>query len=58
MGLDLAKATGVSLVVLHKDSQVFIGHINTDYEAKGERMKKYLDLIRRWTSQTFKVKFL
>ena len=48
-GLDLAKAVGASSVVLHSDTQVVIGHINGDYEAKGERMKKYLDLIRRWT---------
>ena len=58
MGLDLAKAVGALLVVLHSDSQVIIGHINGDYEAKGEQMKKYLDLIKRWTNQTFAVKFL
>ena len=58
MGLDLAKAVGDLLVVLHSDSQVIIGHINGDYEAKGEQMKKYLDLIKRWTNQTFAVKFL
>ena len=39
MGLDLAKAVGALLVVLHSDSQVIIGHINGDYEAKGEQMK-------------------
>ena len=39
MGLDLAKAVGTLLVVLHSDSQVIIGHINGDYEAKGEQMK-------------------
>ena len=48
-GLNLAKAVGASSVVLHSDTQVVIGHINGDYEAKGEQMKKYLDLIRRWT---------
>lgn len=58
MGLNLAKATKASSVVLHCDSQVVIGHINGDYEAKGKQMKKYLDLIRRRTSQTFEVKFL
>ena len=58
IGLDLAKAVRASSVVLHSNSQVVIGHINGDYEAKGERMKKYLDLLKRQTSQTFEVKFL
>ena len=58
IGLDLAKVAGASLVVLHSDSQVFVRHINGDYEAKGKRMKKYLDLIRRRTNQTFAIKFL
>ena len=35
-GLDLAKVAGASLVVIHSDSQVFVGHINGDYKAKGE----------------------
>ena len=33
-------------------------HINRDYETKGKPMKKYLELIRRRTNQTFVVKFL
>ena len=45
-GLDLAKAVGALLVFLYNDSQVVIGHIKGDYEAKGERMKKYLNLIK------------
>lgn len=50
--LNLAKAARASSVVLHSDSQVVVEHINRDYEAKGEHMKKYLDLIRRQTNQT------
>ena len=57
-GLDLAKVVGALLVVLHSDFQVVVGHINGDYEAKGEQMKKYLYLIRRRANQTFAVKFL
>ena len=57
-GLNLAKTVGASLVVLHSNSQVVIGNINGNYEAKGEQMKKYLDLIRRQTNQTFVEKFL
>ena len=33
--LDLAKATGASLVVIYSDSQVIVGHIYGDYKAKG-----------------------
>ena len=43
-GIDLAKATGASSIVIHSDSQVIIGHINGDYEAKGERNSPTLDL--------------
>ena len=35
-GFDLAKAIGASSIILHSDSQVVVGHINGDYEAKGE----------------------
>ena len=56
--LDLAKAVGTSSVILYSDSQVVVGHINGDYEAKGKRIKKYLDLIRKQMNQTFAVKFL
>ena len=54
----MAKAIGASSVILYSDSQVVVGHINGDYEAKGEQMKKYLFLIKRQTSQTFVVKFI
>ena len=45
MGLDLAKVVGASSVVIHNNSQVVIGYINEDCEAKG--MKKYLSLVKR-----------
>ena len=47
MRIDLAKVAEASLVIIHNDSQVFIGHINEEYEAKGEWMKKYLSLVKR-----------
>ena len=47
MGLDLAKAVGASLVVIHSESQVIVGHVNGDYKAKGEQMKKYLHLVKK-----------
>ena len=46
-GLDLAKATGAVRVVIHCDSQVVTNRINRDYECKGERMKKYLEQVKR-----------
>lgn len=57
-GLDLAKVTGASSVVINYDSQVVIGHINGDYEAKGERMKKYLSMVKGRVSQKLLAKFM
>ena len=47
VGLDLAKAARATSVVIHYDSQVIINQVNGDYECKGERMKKYLELVKR-----------
>ena len=47
VGLDLTKATGVVSVVIYYDSQVVINQINGDYECNGERMKKYLEQVKR-----------
>ena len=58
IGLDLAKAIGDSSIILHSDSQVVVRHIKGDYEAKGEQMKKYLNLVKRQTSQAFVVEFI
>ena len=46
-GLDLAKATGATSVVIYCDSQVITNKINGDYECKGERLKLYLDQVKR-----------
>ena len=46
-GLDLAKAGGAANVVLYCDSQVVTNQVNEDYECKVERMKKYLEQVRR-----------
>ena len=45
--LDLTKAAGVTNVVIHYDSQVVTNQVNGDYECKGERMKKYLEQVKR-----------
>ena len=45
--LDLAKAAGATSVVIHCDSQVVTNQVNSDYECKGERMKKYLKQVKK-----------
>ena len=45
--LDLAKATGAANVVIYCDSQVITNQVNGNYECKGERMKRYLDQVKR-----------
>ena len=57
-GLDLAKVAKVVSVVIHCNSQVVVGHINGDYEAKGERMKEYLSIFRRKMAKGFSAKFV
>ena len=42
-GLDLAKASVATSVIIHCNSQVVTSQVNGDYECKGERMKKYLE---------------
>ena len=46
-GLDLSKATGAMSVVIHCDSQVITNQVNSDFKCKGERMKKYLEQVKK-----------
>ena len=46
-GLDLARVAGATSVVIYYDSQVITNQENGDYECKGERMKRYLDQVKR-----------
>ena len=46
-GLDLARAAGATSVVIYYDSQVITNQVNGDYECKGERMKRYLDQVKK-----------
>ena len=46
-GLDLARSAGATSVVIYCDSQVITNQINGDYECKVERMKLYLDQVKR-----------
>ena len=47
VGLDLAKAVEATSVVVHCNSQVIANQVNDDYECKGERMKKYLEQVKK-----------
>ena len=42
MGLKLAKALKARDVIVQADSKLVIGQVEGDYEAKEERMQKYL----------------
>ena len=46
-GLDLAKAARATSIVIYCDSQVITNQVNGNYECKGERMKRYLDQVKR-----------
>ena len=46
-GLGLAKAAEATSVVIYCNSQVITNQVNGDYECKGERMKRYLDQVKR-----------
>ena len=35
-----------------------VGHINNDYKAKGEQIKKYLSMVKSKTGDEFSVKFV
>ena len=45
--LDLARAIGAANIVIYCDSQVITNQVNGDYKCKGERMKMYLDQVKR-----------
>lgn len=57
MGLDLAKATEATLVIIRSDFQVILRHVNEDYEAKGEQMK-YLSLVKKQIGLGFVVELV
>ena len=46
-GLNLAKVASAARVVLYYNSQVVTNQVNGDYKCRGERMKRYLDQVRR-----------
>ncbi|XP_023882112.2 uncharacterized protein LOC111994457 [Quercus suber] len=50
-GLDLAKVAGALNMVIYYDSQIVANQMNGDYECKGERMKKYLDQVKKMVNE-------
>ena len=46
-GVNLAKAVRAINVVIHCNSQVITNQVNGDYECKGERMKSYLEQVKK-----------
>ena len=46
-GLSLAKTLGAKSLIIQADSQLIIGQVKGDYEAKEERMQKYLKIVQR-----------
>ena len=45
--LELAKSLGAESILVQGDSQLVMGQVNGTYEAKEERMKRYLNKVRR-----------
>ena len=44
-------------MVVYCDSQVVMSQVNGDYECRGERMKKYLEQVRKQVAK-FQAKFV
>ena len=58
MGLRLEKALGVKNLLIQSDSKLVVEQIKGEYEAKEERMQKYLRLTRQLTREFDKVEFV
>uniref|UniRef100_A0A2N9FIS9 Uncharacterized protein n=1 Tax=Fagus sylvatica TaxID=28930 RepID=A0A2N9FIS9_FAGSY len=55
-GLEMAKALGATELDVLSDSQLVVGQVNGDYEAKEGRMQRYLHQARHQINQFRKVK--
>ena len=56
-GLKLGKALGATNLLIQSDLRLVVGQIKGDYEAKEERMQKYVRLTRLLTQEFYKVEF-
>ena len=57
-GLKLKKALRVKNLLVQSDSKLVVGQIKGEYEAKEERIQKYLRLTRHLTHEFNKVEFV
>ena len=57
-GLELTKSLRAKSVLVQGDSQLVIGQVNGMYEAKEERMKKYLNKVRHLIKKFNKAHFV
>ena len=58
MGLRVGKALGAKNLLVQSDSKLVIGQIKEEYEAKEERMQKYLRLTKHLTQEFDRVEFM
>ena len=56
--LELAKSLGAESILFQGDSQLVMGQVNRMCEAKEERMKKYLDKVRRLVKRFKEASFI
>ena len=56
--LELAKSLGVESVLVQGDSQSVMGQVNGTYEVKEERMKRYLNKVRRFIKKFSEAHFV
>ena len=57
-GLRLGRALGVKHLLVQNDSKLVIGQIRREYEAKEERMQKYLRLTKHLAQEFDKMEFV
>ena len=58
IGLSLTKALGAKNLIVQTDSQLIIGQVKGDYEAKEERMQKYLKIVQRLSQHINSLDFM
>ena len=57
IGLSLARVLESKTLIVQADSQLVIGQVREDYEAKEERMQKYLKIVQELLQYFDSVKF-
>ena len=57
-GLELARFVEAKSILVLRDSRLFMGQINETYEAKEERMRKYLNRVIRLVKRFKEVDFI